>query len=316
MRATFDRPRLSAMSVVVALAACSDFDPGSRVTDFRLIAVSADKPYAAPGETVQLSTLHHEPFGRPITWAWTTCPLPQESTVNGCLSRLAELARSPGRAPPSFAVGRELGSFAVTIPPNVLDGVAPAARGNALVGVVTVACPGELSVKDLARLGPGELPFRCVEAGSELELSYERYAVAVKRIYIYDRDRNQDPAITGLTWDGTPWVENDIKDVGACDFDSNAFGECAGEKHEIAASAPPETREAGTNQFGTPYREDVVIQYYASEGLFEFGTKTLDDPKTRWAARSQARGQTVDMWFVLRDNRGGVGWTTRRVRVR
>ncbi|MBN9166344.1 MAG: hypothetical protein BGO98_27410 [Myxococcales bacterium 68-20] len=298
---------------LVGVAACgTDFEPGSRVVDFRLLAVAADKPFAAPGETVRLTTLHHEPFGRPLTWAWTTCPLPHDSTVNGCLARLAELARTS--AAPPFTVEQGRSSFEVTIPPDILDGIPEEAKGNAIVGVVTIVCPGNLSLKDLADIRSSQLPFRCIEAGTGVELAYERYAVAVKRIYLYSRDKNQNPAIADVTWDGASWPEGEIKEARVCDFDSNSFEDCKGERHEISVNAVPATAETGTSEYGTPFREDVVIQHYATEGVFEYDVKTLAQPKTRWAARARSRGQTITMWFVIRDNRGGVTWTSRQVR--
>jgi hypothetical protein len=41
-----------------------------------------------------------------------------------------------------------------------------------------------------------------------------------------------------------------------------------------------------------------------------------NSPQNGWVARKAASGQTLTLWFVARDDRGGVGWTTRRVRVR
>jgi hypothetical protein len=301
------------LTLVAAFACGPDFDPAARVSDFRLIAIAADKPFAAPGETVRLTTLYHEPFGRPLTWAWTTCPLPRDSTVNACLARLSELARTS--AAPPFVVERDRTSYEVSIPANILDGIPEDARGNALFGVVTIACPGELSLTDLASVPAGRLPFRCLEAGSGVELAYERYAVAVKRIYIYGRDRNQNPSIAGVTWDGAPWPEADVREAQVCAFDSNTFGDCKGEKHEIVVAAPGAV-EVGTSEYGTPFKEDVVIQHYATEGVFEFDVKTVAEPKTKWAARTRAAGQTITMWFVVRDSRGGVSWTSRQVRVR
>jgi hypothetical protein len=300
-------------SAAFAGACDSSFEPSDRITDFRLLAVSADKPFAAPGETIHLTALHQEPFGRPVTWAWTTCPLPRDSTVNACLARLVELAQA-GAAPP-FVIEPAKTTFDVVLPPNLLDSVPPAARANATVGVVTVACPGDLSLQDLAGLRAGALPFRCREAGSGVDLPFERYVVAVKRIYLYNRDKNQNPVIGGVTWDGAPWPENEIREARVCEFESNSFGDCKGETHEIGVEAPPGTEESGTSEYGTPFREDVVIQHFATEGVFEFAAKTFETPKTRWAARRQTRGQTVRMWFVLRDNRGGVTWTIREVKV-
>ncbi len=44
-----------------SLSGCgADFDPGSRVTGLRVLAVRADNPYAAPGETVKIDTLWYD----------------------------------------------------------------------------------------------------------------------------------------------------------------------------------------------------------------------------------------------------------------
>ncbi len=296
---------------------CSEFDPGSRVTDFRLLAVQADKPYAAPGEQVHLETLSHEPFGRPITWAWTTCVKPRDTTVNACLAKIAEDARASG-APPAITMGVGKSTFDTTIPANVLDSVEPRAAGNALVGVVTVACPGALSVKDLAAAGPGELPFRCLDESTREELSYERYVVSVKRIYVRKADRNQNPEVGTVTWDGATWNPDEVKEVAPCTNDpAAAYADCSGgEAHAIQVLVPPGAAESGTSELGAPFAEDVVVQYYATEGLFEFEARTRENPTTSWKARAAAAGKEQTLWFIVREGRGGVNWTTRKVRVK
>ena len=40
------------------------------------------------------------------------------------------------------------------------------------------------------------------------------------------------------------------------------------------------------------------------------------EPKNGWVARRGASGQTLSLWFVARDDRGGVSWTTRQVQVK
>src|SRR5260221_8561107 len=85
--------------VLASLAApsCgSDFDPGSRITTLRIIAVSADarwdgtsapsgQAYARPGETVHLSAVWSVPPDdfRGRTWVWARCVDPQSTTVLG-----------------------------------------------------------------------------------------------------------------------------------------------------------------------------------------------------------------------------------------
>jgi hypothetical protein len=314
--------RLGFAAVVVSsfaftLACGEEFDPGSRVTDFRLLVVKADKPYAAPGEEVQLTTLHHEPFGRPITWAWTTCVKPRDTTVNACLAKIAEDAQASG-SPPSVAGGPGESTFKTTIPANVLDGVDPRAIGNVLVGVLTVGCPGSLSTKDLAATSPGDLPFRCLDAGSGEELPYDRYVVSVKRIYVRRTDRNQNPSVGIVTWDGVPWAEDDVKEVTPCSNSPvTTYDDCSGgDEHELAVLVPPEAVESGASELGAPFAEDLVIQYFATEGMFEFDARTRERPITSWKARQAAAGKEQTLWFIVRENRGGVSWTTRKVRVR
>ncbi len=73
---------------------------------------------------------------------------------------------------------------------------------------------------------------------------------------------------------------------------------------------------AGRDELGRDFTEQLVIQYYATEGIFEYEVRTGASPKTGWVARKRASGKTLTLWFVARDDRGGVTWTQRRVSVR
>src|SRR5690349_24975049 len=79
----------SALVVALSLAGCAQFDPGSRVTSLRVLAVQADRPYAQPGETVHLDALSHDPQGRETTWAWATCVNPASALLEDCLAQLS-----------------------------------------------------------------------------------------------------------------------------------------------------------------------------------------------------------------------------------
>src|SRR5690606_29624329 len=97
---------LAASLVALGGSGCAleDFDdPGYRVTKLRVLAVRADRPFATPGERVQLSALSHDPASRPITWAWAVCVNPATSDVVGCLTSVSETARAG--AAPFTAVG-------------------------------------------------------------------------------------------------------------------------------------------------------------------------------------------------------------------
>ena len=77
----------------------------------------------------------------------------------------------------------------------------------------------------------------------------------------------------------------------------------------------PDSFEAGQDEFGRAFAEQVVIQYYATDGIFEHEVKLGSAPNNGWVARSSASGQTLSIWFVVRDDRGGVSWATRQVTV-
>ena len=306
------------MLLVCGAVACgATFDPGTRVNDFRLLAVALDKPYAAPGEEVTASTLTVEPFGRPVTYAWTTCVNPPDSTVNACLGAI-QAATAAGR-PPEIVQGQGRAGFTWKVPTDALSSLPQFARSGATAGIVTVACPGTIQISSLGEARCDGLPFTCLDAGTGAALPYERYVVSVKRVFLREKDRNANPRLDVFTWDGTSWPENEVRETGACRNDTNVFADCeGGEEHVVVAGPAAGSTESGVDEYGVPFAEAVVVQYYASEGTFEFEARTAETAPvgTKWVARASARGKEVTMWFVIRDNRGGVSWVTRRVRVR
>ena len=298
----------------LAQTACgSDFDPGSRVTDFRLMAVQADAPFAAPGEQVHVKALYHEPFGRPVSLTWMTCRTPADISPLGCLDKIAQDSAASGQ-PPATQEGIDLAEIDVTIPADALDDVPDDGIGNAIIGVVTVACPGTLTM--ITPTSTGQLPFRCIEAGTNEALPFERFAVSMKRIFLRRSDRNENPGIDQVTWNGEPWLDTDVKSVRPCSNDTNTLDDCeGGDRPRVSVALTPGFVESGTDELGHEFEEQVIVQYYATEGTFEFDVRTGESPENRWVARKRAAGQLQTLWFVVRDNRGGVSWTTRQVQV-
>jgi hypothetical protein len=295
---------------LLALGCEEPLEPGSKVDSLRVLAEQADLPYARPGEEVTLSSLAYDPEQRPITWAWASCVNPPSSDLVGCLSAIAE-SGDPDSA--VFAMGLDQAQVTLTIPEDALESLPPAARAAAGVGVVSVACPGDLSFA----AGPGGLPFRCQEPDSGRELQLDEFIVGLKRIAVRESDRNQNPVISGVTFDGADWPEDEIKEVGFCNTTKLDYGECPEtEKHQIAVELAAESFERGRDEHGTAFEEQLVIQHFATEGLFENEFRLGESPKNGWVARKAASGQTLRLWLVARDNRGGVTWTERRARVR
>jgi hypothetical protein len=283
------------------LVACgADFDPSSRVTSPRILAVQADAPYAAPGQEVKLSALGVDPAGRPMTWAWSICVNPAASTPIGCFAEIAM-----GKTT-TFATGVDLKTFSFRVPGDALSSLPEAARSAATIGVAVVACPGTLT------LGQGTVPVECIVDGRALRL--DEFDLGMKRVFVREKDKNANPAFAQVTWDGAPWPEGEVKEIASCNDDgTNRYDDCSGEKHQIAATATPESAETGVDEHGRSFHEDVIVQYDATEGIFEFPARRSDSPSTGFVAR---KAGTITVWMLLRDDRGGVSWTTRTIRAR
>jgi hypothetical protein len=295
---------------VAATAGCqADFDPGSRVTSLRVLAVQADRPFAAPGESVHFESLSYDPAGRALSWGWATCVNPADSTVEGCLTKIEADAEAAGETP-AFVPGMNTSSFDYTIPAEALEGVAASARPAAVVGVLNAACPGAVEIGT----STASIPFACRD-DSGRALALDEFVIGIKHVRIRGTDRNQNPVLTSIAFDGADWPPAEIKAVEHCASDSNLFDDCKAKKHDLAANVSADSFEAGRDEFGAAFSEDLVTEYYATEGTFKDEVRISQDPKTSWVARKSAAGQDVTLWFVVHDDRGGVAWDTRRVHV-
>jgi hypothetical protein len=200
----------------------------------------------------------------------------------------------------------------VTVPENALSALPVEARSSATLGVLSVACPGAL---DLETSSTG-LPFRCTESNSGRELGLDEFVVGVKRVAVRSSDRNSNPSIARITFDGAEWAEDYVPTVRACAEGGNDFLGCAEAlQHRVAAEVNPESFERGSTEFGEAFEEQLVVQYFASEGIFESDSRIAENPTDKWVPRKQAAGTDVTFWLVVRDNRGGVTWATRRAHV-
>lgn len=290
-----------AASVAWCLSGCSEFDPAARVNDLRVLAVKADAPYASPGQSVHLEALAVDPAARPLTWGWALCVNPAGNTAPNCLQAID---------PATVVVEESKSTFDFTMPGDIVTSLPPDGSARASVGVAVATCPGDLTMQ------AGTVPFRCTDRATGRVLETHEYVVGVKRIFARATDKNENPVIEGITWDGVDWPANETKEVVACDEEGNDYGACTQkEQHVIRVGVPAASVESGVDSFGAAFTEQVVVQFYASEGIFEYDSRLASDPWTGWVARRAAAGRDVSMWFVVRDDRGGVTWTERTVRV-
>ena len=272
---------------LLLVTACDDeFAAPSLVTNLRLLAVQADSPFAQPGQEVHLTALAHDPEQRPLSWAWGSCFDDASSLALDCLRATSF---------DSLVIG-ERASHSIIVP----------ATAKSYVGVVVVVCPG--------RIQRGEtfgIPLSCVdEAGRALPPG--DFELGVKRVFVHDPNQNRNPRIGQLRWDGAPWPEGEVK-VSACkktqELRCVSFVEHTIELQSDAAE------EMSVDREGNPFDEQAVVQLYATGGKFEHDIRAVKDAQTSWSARASDSGELVTLWLVVRDDRGGVSWITRSIRV-
>lgn len=326
------------------LVAAADARPGAPP---KLGKTRCDVPgsYAHPGDEVQLELLWHPGPETSRSWMWTMCVNPPSTSVFGCFQKLA---RDIGKLPPEqrgpFLAStvrarpatvaktfeqNELAAdpasdprtiFRVKVPEDVLkelDGAPPAAKRGASIGVIFFACPGRIEID--TSFGSGSLrnalPVQCLDNVTGEPLGSDKFTVGIKRLFLRTRDENADPRIASVLLNGQPWSETEEKQIKAtCGADEARFEQCDDPKPEIKLQLAAPFEEKGTDEFGTPFEEQVVVQYYATEGLFEYDVKRAEDPGTRFSGRRVSTGPET-MWIVIRDNRGGVSWVKRGFRV-
>jgi hypothetical protein len=229
--------RALTLAAVAVLSCSSPFEPASRITRLRLLAVSAERS----GNVVTLDALAIDPAKRALSFGWAACE-PSAPTVAACLAVMHDAT-----------IGGPRHSFVPTA---------------SYTGVAVAACSGTLTFDG---------NFRCT---GELEVGVKRVLAA----------QNENPAIAAVTIDDVDWLAVDQIDT---------------QKHRLRVTGG--RAEAG---------ENVVVQFYSTDGTFSSEVRTLTSPETTWEPRLRAPGATVTFVIVMRDDRGGVAWTTRELTMR
>jgi hypothetical protein len=315
-------------SVLCAQGCAGDFDPGSRVTSLRVLAVSADLPYAQPGEKVNLTAEWYTPPSdkRQRFWYWLRCVDPDDTSVVGCIKAVGEEVKQTGDVTKAFLNvpdGTDQDTASLTIPDDALSRLPADSRKNATVGIVLLVCPGNLNLTsqtDLTSISTGQVPLECDDVTTKQPLPLDQWVAGIKRIFVRDKDRNANPQFGTVTWDGAAWDASTdpttYKTIKPCDDDGNRYDRCTTDQHQIDVALAPGSVESGTDEFGSAFTEQVVIEFYSTEGTFEHEVRIAASGTTGFAARKQSKddGYTpIKIWIVVHDDRGGVSWIERTV---
>ncbi len=275
----------------------SGFESEYTVDTLRVLAVQADLPIAAPGESVHLTTLWADPLGngRPVSWAWGYCVNPGSTQIPDCAAQLRVL-------------GFGTDSYSLVVPADALDGLPPSAPIGE-VGIVFAACAGTLTLVPNAT----GAPVSCTDAKGNA-IGRDGFLWGGRRIIVVQGFRNANPVITKIFFDGVEWSPSYAPPITPCT--AKDVSSCPPEtQHVISYQMTPDSQET----YGNGIVEDIVGWFYVTQGTLENAYMRPDSSsgvptfQTQYAPTLSDTSHPVQMWFVLRDDRGGVTFAQRRL---
>jgi hypothetical protein len=350
------RALLTAAAALIMGASClPGFDPPSKVDALRVLAVTADRPYAQPGDDVTLRMTVHDALGatpRPIQVVWLAgCVNPEGDQYYLCFDQLAELLAplAGGALPPADLVAlQDLApessgvpdglSFTLSLPDDIVSSRPPPDEGPhyGIAYVFFAACAGTLAPAPLDSLGGDvpELPLRCLDPEGNA-LGPESFVPGYTQIYAFaDGRTNANPPAGGITLDGTPLPADPAEApiVEACPLDDDARRAagcgatqpedvCRTYDIEVVVGDVAEPDPDGAGPAGEPLREIVWATYFADGGTVDPDLKLVSDATTGYVGKHAtewvppAEPGLVALWAVVRDQRGGQSIVRRFARV-
>jgi hypothetical protein len=335
--------RLLFIAPLLSLGCGVELDRPHEVQGLRILGVHKSAPYARPGETVELSMLWHDgskSAPRPVSVAWFAgCFNPPGDLFYNCFAALQGAAPGPGGGPPD---GIEVGfgdRFAFTMPETIIDARPPPLDPRfppyGLAYVFFAACAGQLGPPPPESGSP--FPIGCFGPDGNA-LGPDDFVAGYSAIYAYREFRNRNPEVGGFAFNGveTPHtcigeeclgVEPPVPDctdqsfpcVYACPEDGSRE-DCPG--YSIRPLLDPSIAERDSVSeaaYGTSLLEQMWIRYFTDRGSIDSDVRLLNDALEGWHAdygttfRAPKEPGIVNLWAVVYDNRGGIGWVRQQV---
>ena len=336
------------LAILAALVACGGggFDPASKVDSVRLFVVKADKPYAKPGEMVNLEALvtdarRERPRAAKLYWIPILCLNPKDDLYYLCFANAGDASNQAGatRLVPlgSFAdagadgggggnpfaaipTGVDLGPFLPQGPTfsfRMPDDAVKARPTDpehpyGLAILFNVLCAGRLEF--LARDpggAPQQVPVSCSDENG-VQLPPSDYVIGITRVYSVPDRTNTNPVIEKVTFED--------KDVDVAQ--GITFEKCTAEKEKDCKENKIDLRVSDDSWEANPadvtrdgeLREQIWVDYYSDIGTFSDEARLLFDTRQGRISDSEVKffapKDVADgtMWAVVHDNRGGSTW--------
>ena len=327
----------SALSVLSAVGCGPQFDPGNEIKTLRVLGVKKDKPYAQPGDEVNLQLLWHDSQGRSDVQRLFLggCINPPGDLYYGCFAQIAQKA-----AQGTLPIPGVHDTYKVALPKDIISSRPALEPGQPRYGLYVVffaVCAGkkiELVTTPGNPDGSSGLPVRCLDAAGK-PLGSEDFVVGYSSIYSFEGISNENPSFNvddaglgqftvadnslvadcvGDACQGAPAVDVDCdaepeRCVKACAGDGDPT--CPAIDVKPAIEQRVEKDEVSSKLFGTNVTEQMWVNYYIDRGGIS-EVRLLNDTNSGW--NPQYRGQLyapkdpgpLQIWAVIHDNRGGM----------
>jgi hypothetical protein len=330
---------VAALTSLVATACGPQFDPSNEIKTLRVLGVKKDKPYAQPGDTVNLQMLWHDPKGRDeseIQRAFIGgCVNPPGDLYYGCFGQYGQRIQAGGVLP--FGGGD---TFQVQLPSDIISSRTDIEPGQPRYGLYIVffaVCAGKIELAPEANASSGGstgLPIRCLDAAGNA-LASEDFVVGYTSIYSFEGVSNRNPSLSldaggqgeflvagqavpadcvGDACQGAAALDVDCKAtpercVKACADDGDPA--CPAIEVQPLIEKKVEPDDVSSKLFGTPVTEQMWVNYYVDRGGIS-EVRLLNDSTSGW--NEKYRGQlrapkdtgSLQVWAVAHDNRGGM----------
>lgn len=314
----------AAALVFGALSCTEDYPPFARLEALRVLAIQSNPVMPGAGETTTLTPLVYAPEGQAISYAWSWCPLVGPANDGyPCLlpqEQLTALLGPTAAGVPAYDLGTgPTASFAVGFDPALLKPFcrpdeppgetadAGAADGGAPPAIIDCTLGFPVQVRLKVKTAVDE-----VESVRTLHLRLDANAPS-----------NTNPQISGIA--ATFKVNEDSEETFDVAFDATNSVMLPRQKATpVKAIVTPEQSEPyiDEDELGQPLatKERLFLTWFVESGRtspertsFIDGVVLLDDAsKSKWTPGSveDYPATTARLFVILRDNRGGVSWTS------
>jgi hypothetical protein len=308
-------------AVFAGAPACggTSFDPASKITGLRVLAVQKDPAYPAPGESVSLKLLYwdgksSQNGGRDIQICFFGCINPPADLYFNCFAQIAQLRSFPtctivnassgaggpvdasvgpdapvasdaGAGPDAGAAGEgpvQLQTF--KIPDDIISSRPPPPSGApyGLAFVLYTVCAGHLGPR--AQANANDLPLGCFDDNGQA-LGPDDFVPGYSTLYVYPDRRNDNPLVNDLLFNGHSTAGS--TDLGDDDPSIARVPLCPGADCEIdfrvdvaRSSAQIDTGSFGLN--GEQLLEQLWVDFYSTRGEFTKPLRLINDATSGW----------------------------------